>query len=54
MAKKAIAYIESIDTTEAGPQPHIVLLDLNLPRKSGARAYWSESGKAPNAAKCLL
>jgi CheY-like chemotaxis protein len=35
--EKAINFIEAIDNTEAGPHPHIVLLDLNLPRKSGAR-----------------
>src|SRR6185312_2889443 len=35
--EKAINYIEAIDKTDVGPQPHIVLLDLNLPRKSGAR-----------------
>jgi len=35
--EKAIDFIEAIDNTEAGPHPHIVLLDLNLPRKGGAR-----------------
>lgn len=35
--EKAIDFIEAIDKTEAGPHPHIVLLDLNLPRKGGAR-----------------
>jgi two-component system, chemotaxis family, response regulator Rcp1 len=35
--EKAINYIEAIDKTDVGPPPHIVLLDLNLPRKSGAR-----------------
>jgi len=35
--EKAIDFIEAIDRTDAGPRPHIVLLDLNLPRKSGAR-----------------
>jgi CheY-like chemotaxis protein len=35
--EKAIDFIESIDRTETMPHPHIVLLDLNLPRKGGAR-----------------
>jgi CheY-like chemotaxis protein len=35
--EKAIDFIEALDRTETGPQPHIVLLDLNLPRKGGAR-----------------
>jgi CheY-like chemotaxis protein len=35
--EKAIDFIDAIDRTESVPQPHIVLLDLNLPRKSGAR-----------------
>jgi len=35
--EKAINFVEAIDKTEAGPHPHIVLLDLNLPRKGGAR-----------------
>jgi chemotaxis family two-component system response regulator Rcp1 len=35
--EKAIDFIEAIDNAGAGPHPHIVLLDLNLPRKSGAR-----------------
>jgi CheY-like chemotaxis protein len=35
--EKAIDFIETIDRTESAAQPHIVLLDLNLPRKSGAR-----------------
>lgn len=35
--EKAIDYIEAIDKSGVGPHPDIVLLDLNLPRKSGAR-----------------
>lgn len=35
--EKAIDFVESLDTTELAPYPHVVLLDLNLPRKSGAR-----------------
>ena len=35
--EKAIDFIEAIDRTETVPHPHIVLLDLNLPRKGGAR-----------------
>lgn len=35
--EKAIDFIDAIDKTESGPHPHIVLLDLNLPRKGGAR-----------------
>jgi DNA-binding response OmpR family regulator len=35
--EKAIDWIESIDRSETVLQPHIVLLDLNLPRKNGAK-----------------
>lgn len=35
--EKAFDYIEAIDKSGARPEPDIVLLDLNLPRKSGAR-----------------
>lgn len=35
--EKAIDYIEAIDKSGVRPHPDIVLLDLNLPRKSGAR-----------------
>lgn len=35
--EKAINFIEAIDKTDTGIYPHIVLLDLNLPRKGGAR-----------------
>lgn len=35
--EKAINYIEAIDKTDIGSHPHIVLLDLNLPRKGGAK-----------------
>ncbi len=35
--EKAIEFIEAIDSGEAWHQPQIVLLDLNLPRKGGAR-----------------
>jgi len=35
--EKAIEFIEALDNGEAWHRPHIVLLDLNLPRKGGAR-----------------
>jgi CheY-like chemotaxis protein len=35
--EKAIDFIEALDSAESGAGPHIVLLDLNLPRKSGAK-----------------
>lgn len=35
--EKAIAFIEALDKTDSGAGPHVVLLDLNLPRKSGAK-----------------
>lgn len=35
--EKAIEYIEALDSGEAWHRPDIVLLDLNLPRKGGAR-----------------
>ena len=49
--EKAIAFIEAIDKTDSrNIIPHIVLLDLNLPRKGEGRVL-GESGKAPNAAR---
>src|SRR5579862_1971869 len=35
--EKAIEFIEAIDSGTAWHRPHVVLLDLNLPRKGGAR-----------------
>jgi CheY-like chemotaxis protein len=35
--EKAIEFIEAIDRGEPRPRPHVVLLDLNLPRKGGTR-----------------
>lgn len=35
--EKAIEFIEALDNGEAWHRPNIVLLDLNLPRKGGAR-----------------
>jgi CheY-like chemotaxis protein len=35
--EKAMEFIEALDSGEAGRWPHVVLLDLNLPRKGGAR-----------------
>jgi CheY-like chemotaxis protein len=35
--EKAIEFIEELDRDETLPQPNVVLLDLNLPRKGGAR-----------------
>jgi chemotaxis family two-component system response regulator Rcp1 len=35
--EKAIDFIEKLDMADSGAGPHIVLLDLNLPRKGGAK-----------------
>jgi CheY-like chemotaxis protein len=35
--EKAIGFIEELDRDETLPRPRVVLLDLNLPRKGGAR-----------------
>jgi CheY-like chemotaxis protein len=35
--EKAIEFIEELDVDETRPRPDLVLLDLNLPRKGGAR-----------------
>lgn len=34
--EKAVEFIESAEISRDAPCPHIILLDLNLPRKSGA------------------
>ena len=34
--EKAVEFIEAIDRGEADPPPHLLLLDLNLPKKTGA------------------
>jgi two-component system, chemotaxis family, response regulator Rcp1 len=35
--EKAVEFIDEIDTSEATPCPHLLLLDLNLPKRSGAQ-----------------
>lgn len=35
--EKAIEFIEALDNGEVWHRPHVVLLDLNLPRKGGAK-----------------
>lgn len=35
--EKAIEFIEELDTGDVRSRPHVVLLDLNLPRKGGSR-----------------
>jgi chemotaxis family two-component system response regulator Rcp1 len=35
--EKAVEFIEQVDTGETERCPHLVLLDLNLPKKSGAQ-----------------
>ena len=35
--EKAIQLIDALDSGNASPNPNVVLLDLNLPRKGGAR-----------------
>ena len=35
--EKAIEFVELLDASNSASRPHLVLLDLNLPRKSGAK-----------------
>jgi CheY-like chemotaxis protein len=35
--EKAVEFIENIDSDESVRRPHLVLLDLNLPKKSGGQ-----------------
>jgi CheY-like chemotaxis protein len=35
--EKAVEFIEKVDSSEAETCPHLVLLDLNLPRKTGTQ-----------------
>jgi CheY-like chemotaxis protein len=35
--EKAIDFIEALDAGDSAAGPHVVLLDLNLPRKGGAK-----------------
>ncbi len=50
--EKAIEFIEALDNGKAEHHPHVVLLDLNLPRKGGARVlerirHSSRCGRVP-------
>lgn len=35
--EKAVDFAESLDRDRTAPRPHVVLLDLNLPKKSGSQ-----------------
>jgi len=35
--EKAVDFIDRLEQDPAAPRPHLVLLDLNLPKKSGAQ-----------------
>ena len=35
--EKAVEFIDKVDTGETTPCPHLLLLDLNLPKRSGAQ-----------------
>jgi len=35
--ERGVEYIDEVDAGEAGACPHLLLLDLNLPKKSGAQ-----------------
>jgi len=35
--EKAIEFLDALDSGQVSPKPHAVLLDLNLPRKGGAK-----------------
>ena len=48
--EKAIEFIEALDSGEARPRPQVVLLDLNLPRKGGARVL-ERIRQSPNCAR---
>lgn len=49
--EKAIDFVDALDGSESRIRPHIILLDLNLPRK-GERGYSSGSGRVRNAVVC--
>ena len=48
--EKAVNLVEKIDQGEAVPQPDLVLLDLNLPRKSGVQVL-ERLRKSPRCAR---
>src|SRR5580658_2967861 len=48
--EKAIEFIEELDTDNARHRPDVVLLDLNLPRKGGARVL-ERIRQSPNCAR---
>ena len=51
--EKAIDFIDAIDKTESGPHPTSSCSTSTSPVRA-EHAYWSESGKAPNAVGCRL
>lgn len=49
--EQGVDFIDTIDQNVNLHRPHLFLLDLNLPKKTGGR-FWSGCGRAPRAARC--